>query len=121
MKRITFSSLLLLLGLAAASCGSENYSSNSPDMSLIPVKTGGKWGYIDRHGKWKIKRQFADAFPFFDGLALVQAGTVYGFIDTDGRYRINPQYDRVATDYMRQACGEGSAFTTVASDHAQYK
>ena len=88
---------------------------------LAPVKLQGKWGYINRQGEWTIKRQFADALPFFDGLALVQAGTVYGFIDTDGRYRINPQYDRVATDYMRQACSEGSAFTTVASDHAQYK
>ncbi|HJB72115.1 MAG TPA: WG repeat-containing protein [Candidatus Barnesiella merdigallinarum] len=88
---------------------------------LAPVKLQGKWGYIDRHGKWKIKRQFAEALPFFDGLALVQAGTVYGFVDTDGRYRINPQYDRISADYMQQALGAGSAFTTVASDHARYK
>lgn len=88
---------------------------------LAPVKWQGKWGYIDRQGQWKIKRQFTDALPFFDGLALVEAGTLYGFIDTKGRYRINPQYDRVAADYMQQACGAGSAYTMVESDHARYK
>ena len=88
---------------------------------LAPVKQQGKWGYIDRKGRWKIKRQFTDAQPFFDGLALVQAGTFYGFIDPDGHYRINPQYDRIALDYQCQANGEGSAFTTVSSDHARYK
>ena len=45
----------------------------------------------------------------------------YGFIDPDGHYRINPQYDRIALDYQCQANGEGSAFTTVSSDHARYK
>ncbi|WP_272960575.1 WG repeat-containing protein [Barnesiella viscericola] len=88
---------------------------------LAPVKQQGKWGYIDRKGHWKIKRQFTDAQPFFDGLALVQAGTFYGFIDLDGHYRINPQYDRIAADYRQQALGTGSAFTTVSSDHARYK
>ena len=88
MKRITFSSLLLLLGLAAASCGSENYSSNSPDMSLIPVKTGGKWGYIDRKGQFVIAPRFDRADVFYEGRARVVSyankKSTSGYIDQEG-------------------------------------
>ena len=88
---------------------------------LAPVKIRGKWGYINRKGEWKIKRQFSKAFPFFDGLAVVQTGTVYGLIDPDGHFQINPQYDRISEDYIYQSIGKGSAFTLVESDHARYK
>ena len=88
---------------------------------LAPVKIRGKWGYINRKGEWKIKRQFSKAFPFFDGLAVVQTGTVYGLIDPDGHFQINPQYDRISEDYIHQSIGKGSVFTLVESDHARYK
>lgn len=88
---------------------------------LAPVKINGKWGYINRKGDWEIKRQFSEAFPFFDKLALVRTGTVYGFIDKNGHFQINPQYDRVSADYIHQALGAGSSFTTIESDHARYK
>ena len=88
---------------------------------LAPVKIRGKWGYINRKGEWKIKRQFSKAFPFFDGLAVVQTGTVYGLIDPDGHFQINPQYDRISEDYIHQSIRKGSAFTLVESDHARYK
>ena len=88
MKRITFSGFLLLLGLAAASCGSENYSSNSPDMSLIPVKTGGKWGYIDRKGQFVIAPRFDRADVFYEGRARVVSyankKSTSGYIDQEG-------------------------------------
>ena len=88
---------------------------------LAPVKIREKWGYINRKGEWKIKRQFSKAFPFFNGLAVVQTGTVYGLIDPDGHFQINPQYDRISEDYIYQSIGKGSAFTLVESDHARYK
>ncbi len=88
MKRITFSGFLLLLGLAAASCGSENYSSNSPDMSLIPAKTGGKWGYIDRKGQFVIAPRFDRADVFYEGRAKVVSyankKSTSGYIDQEG-------------------------------------
>lgn len=91
------------------------------ETDLAPVEIRGKWGYVNRKGEWKIKRQFAEAFPFFGHLAVVQTGTVYGLIDEKGHFQINPQYDRVAQDYIHQSLGIGSAFTTVRSDHARYK
>lgn len=97
----------------------DSESFGNPD--LAPVKIRGKWGYINRKGEWKIKRQFSKAFPFFDGLAVVQTGTVYGLIDPDGHFQINPQYDRISEDYIHQSIRKGSAFTLVESDHARYK
>lgn len=83
---------------------------------LAPVLVRGKWAYIDRSGKIAIKRQFADAYPFIDHHAAVKAGTVWGFIDENGHYVVNPQYNAIPTDYLHQALGEGSAFTTLDID-----
>ncbi len=87
--------------------------SNAP---LAPVLVRGKWAYVDRSGKIAIKRQFADAYPFIDHHAAVKAGTVWGFIDENGHYVVNPQYNAIPTDYLHQALGEGSAFTTLDID-----
>jgi len=52
------------------------------------------YGYTDRHGQWRIKPQFKQAFSFYDRLARVvfedeNNGLKYGFIDTFGKIRIN--------------------------------
>lgn len=80
---------------------------------LAPVFIRGKWAYVDRSGKIAIKRQFTDAYPFIDHHAAVKAGTVWGFIDETGHYAVNPQYNAISADYLRQALGEGSIFTTL--------
>lgn len=61
---------------------------------LVAVKSGDKWGYIDKTAKYVINPQFDDASVFSDnGLAKVKAGNKYGYIDKDGKYAINPQFD----------------------------
>ncbi len=62
-------------------------------LKLIPVKSGDKWGYIDKEGKYAINPQFDEAHMFIQGMALVK-GTdgKYGFIDEEGKYKINPLY-----------------------------
>lgn len=80
---------------------------------LAPVKIRGKWGYIDRNGKVAIKRQFTEAYPFIDGRAAVKVGIVWGFIDARGVFMVNPQYDYLPQDYLYQALGKGTAFSTL--------
>lgn len=61
---------------------------------LLAASTDGKWGYIDKTGKYVINPQFDEASPFAEnGLARVASGEKYGFIDETGKYVINPQFD----------------------------
>lgn len=72
------------------SCSS---SKTEVDISLIPVESGEKWGYINQKGEYIINPQFNDAGFFRDGLARVVApdGKI-GYIDTKGNYIIMPKY-----------------------------
>ncbi|MBL7718273.1 MAG: WG repeat-containing protein [Flavipsychrobacter sp.] len=85
---LILSSLLFML-----SACSRNDQDGGFSYKLLPVEKDGKYGYIDHEGKWIINPQFKDAYPFSDGLALVQGSDdKYGYIDDNGRYVINPQY-----------------------------
>ena len=57
---------------------------------------GDRWGYIDKAGKYVINPQFDDAWPFEDGLALVEIDGKWGVIDKSGKYVINPQFDFIS-------------------------
>lgn len=52
-----------------------------------------KRGYIDRDGNVAISPRFADALPFSEGVAWVQAydGRRWGVIDRTGAFRIEPR------------------------------
>ncbi len=83
---------------------------------LAPVRIAGKWAYISKEGNIVIKRQFTDAYPFVGDLAAVQTGIMWGFVNDKGVYAINPQYDAISQDYLNQAVGQGSVFTTLHID-----
>jgi hypothetical protein len=53
----------------------------------------GQWGYITSDGNYSIKPQFDDAYPFFEGLAVIGIGYKYGYIAKSGKIAINPEYD----------------------------
>jgi hypothetical protein len=85
---------LLLAGCAPSEISDMAGASNpSADSSIIPKEgSNGKWGYVDRNGKWLIEPQFlgASAFtdsPFdkHDGEAMVQVGDKTCYIDKSGR------------------------------------
>jgi hypothetical protein len=58
-------------------------------LELIPVKSGGKWGYINTKGEYIINPQFSDAGFFRDGLArAVSSDGKVGYISKDGKYKI---------------------------------
>ncbi|MEO0110388.1 MAG: WG repeat-containing protein [candidate division WOR-3 bacterium] len=45
----------------------------------------GKWGYINKEGKFVINPQFDYAYPFSEGLAVVQDGGLWGHINKEGQ------------------------------------
>jgi hypothetical protein len=62
-------------------------------MKLIPVKSGEKWGYINKKGEYVINPQFKDAEFFRNGLAKVESfDGKTGYISEDGKYKIPAKY-----------------------------
>jgi hypothetical protein len=89
MKK-TFKLTLILISIFFISC-----SKSVGKVELFPVKSGDKWGYVDREGKIIINPQFAEASAFRDGKALVKSTgekAAYGYIDTSGKMIISPTY-----------------------------
>ncbi|MCL2661046.1 MAG: WG repeat-containing protein [Acidobacteriaceae bacterium] len=66
---------------------------------------GGKWGFIDRSGRFVVIPQFNEVSDFSQGLAAVRVstGTKYrpdfkwGFVDQNGKVVIEPKFDAVST------------------------
>jgi len=54
---------------------------HAKDPALIPVKKGGKYGYINTSGKFVIEPQFDSAASFSEGLAVIEMDSKEGFID----------------------------------------
>jgi hypothetical protein len=62
-------------------------------LELIPVKSSGKWGYINKKGEYLINPQFKDANFFHDGLAkVVSSEGKVGYISKDGKYQISATF-----------------------------
>lgn len=65
---------------------------------LAAVRIGGKWAYIDRTGRVRIRPRSGGLHPFSDGMARIDIKGKAGYIDRTGRLRIPPRYD-IATDF----------------------
>ncbi|HEY0099750.1 MAG TPA: WG repeat-containing protein, partial [Pyrinomonadaceae bacterium] len=57
---------------------------------LALVKTGGKFGYIDKTGRLTIRPQFDNAHNFNGGLARVWLAGKQGYIDKSGNFVWKP-------------------------------
>ena len=71
------------------------------NMSLSPAKSGDKWGYIGKDGKFKIEPQFDCAYQFdenVNGNAAVSNESGYGFINDKGEFTVEPRF-RLASYY----------------------
>ncbi len=68
-------------GLLLVSCNTEKMV----DIDYIPVKTGDRWGYVSRDGKYLINPQFDMADVFVGDLGAVKQGEKYGFADRSGQ------------------------------------
>ncbi len=99
-----FSCLLLAAAIMIplmVSCSdkSDKYekTNNLFSEGLAAVKTDGKWGYVDKEGRFIIKARFDDASAFSCGLAGVAIDEKYGYINTNGEIVIDLQFDGVAS------------------------
>lgn len=72
----------------------RNYLISHYSNGLINCPEDGKWGYINRLGKFKISPKYAHAFPFHDGLAAVapHREEAFCFIDTQGQVAIEGEF-----------------------------
>jgi len=67
---------------------------------LAAAQRRGKWGFIDRTGRFVIESQFDYVYNFACGLAHVQKGRgrnpKWGLIDTSGRFVLAPTFDLIS-------------------------
>ena len=88
---------------------------------LASVRIGnfdtGKYGFVDKQGKYVVNPQFSSAEQFSEGLASVRVGDVktgkWGYIDKQGHYAVNPQFDFAAR------FSEGLAAVRIGAAHWQ--
>ena len=76
-------------------CSSTNISFRREQVGVARNKKG-KYGFIDKTGKWIINPQFdwVDGFAE-NGLTNVKLNGKWGCIDKTGNMVVNPQYDNV--------------------------
>ncbi|MDR0829255.1 MAG: WG repeat-containing protein, partial [Prevotellaceae bacterium] len=104
------SKLFVMCSLLAFCISCSN--SNQADLKLIPVKSGEKWGYINKKGEYVINPQFQDAGFFCDGVAkVVSSDGKTGYINEDGKYAIPAQF-KSGTDFA-----DGLAFVVSDGGH----
>jgi hypothetical protein len=60
---------------------------------LAEAEIDGKWGFVDKKYRIKIKPQFEWTWGFSEGLAPVQLNGSWGFIDRSGKIVIEPRFE----------------------------
>lgn len=58
-----------------------------------PVRSGGRWGYVNTAGEWVIQPSFEDAEPFSEDRAAVRVEGRWGYIDKSGSLVIPARYE----------------------------
>src|SRR5215471_14648579 len=84
-------SMLAIAGLTATTSSSEPESGDV----LVPASEGGRWGYVDLQGSWRIRPRFDQALLFSNGFGAVRTRTGWGFVDVNGRERIPARFSAV--------------------------
>jgi hypothetical protein len=64
----------------------------------------GKYGFINRFGKFVIEPQFDWVKPFSEGLACVHLNNKYGYINKSGQFICEPQFDWATSFSEGLAC-----------------
>ena len=83
---------ILAIGIILFSCLSA--FADGDEANYIPVCLNGKWGYIDKTGKYVIEPQYDEIRPFDEsGLAAVKINDKWGTIDKMGKVVVEPQFE----------------------------
>lgn len=59
----------------------------------LPVKLGGKWGFVDDAGRLIVGPWFDEVEEFSEGLAAVMLDGKWGYIDHTGNYIVEPRFE----------------------------
>ncbi|MDR2207000.1 MAG: WG repeat-containing protein [Flavobacteriaceae bacterium] len=86
---------LLFIGGGGASETPYIFQKAEKFEGLKPVKTGEKWGYIDKNNNIKIEPKYDFAKGFFRGTALVKFEKKWGMIDQNGNPLTTFKYDKI--------------------------
>ena len=71
-------------------------ASSAQVTKLLPVRQGGKFGYINESGTVVVQPVYdAASFFFSPGYAVVARNGKYGIVDTSGNILVNEQYDYI--------------------------
>ena len=86
-------SKLLIISIVSAAFCLCSCGNSKEEFNLIPVKSNGQWGYINRQGTYVINPQFKSAEFFFDNLArVVSQNDKVGYINDKGLFAIADKY-----------------------------
>ena len=73
---------------------SQLYSQSDTGVDLLPKKAWfGRYGYVNRMGKYVLEPQYEEALPFSDFLAAVKKDGKWGFINGEGKFVIEPRFE----------------------------
>ena len=56
---------------------------------------GGRYGFVDRRGKWAVAPVYDGAWPFVEDRAAVLVKGKLGFLSLSGETAVEPRYDPV--------------------------
>lgn len=65
------------------------------DGTYAAVKSGDKWGFIDKGGNTVLEPIYEDARSFSGGMAAVRYGGKWGLIDSGFEMAVAPRFDEV--------------------------
>ena len=69
-------------------------SQSDTGVDLLPKKAWfGRYGYVNRMGKYVLEPQYEEALPFSDFLAAVKKDGKWGFINGEGKFVIEPRFE----------------------------
>ena len=80
------------------------FESKYPENEFKIYNQNGSWGYIDKNENVAIDFIYEDAFPFSEGLAVVQLNQKKGFINRKGKTIIDFQFDSASFFKNGKAC-----------------
>ena len=81
-----------ILLFASFLIGAASSFAQQMDMSLIPYRSGNKWGYASPDKKIVITPKYNDASWFSEGYAAVKVGSRYGYINKAGKLVIPAKF-----------------------------
>lgn len=60
---------------------------------MLAVKSTGKWGYVDRQGRWIIEPRFDAASAWVDGVGPVSVSGRWALVNREGKLMFAPAFD----------------------------